>query len=190
VKHRRRTWFSAPLVAVTASCSSSSSSDKPDVASYDTIARRGTACEYVVKMRCPKNASCNPPPPRAVECPAALGGGSWAAIGPKPGVADGTCLLFADGCSEPSCAVPTPCLDGAWTPLAPLAWRISPGEDGRCIAVGVSRTQWDSHPPVPLACPPGGAIERANVNAPCVVCAVSPCPIGAAPIACPDLKAP
>ena len=185
MKHRRRTWFTAPLVAVTA-CSSSTGPTKPDVSAYDRVWVDGSACVFSIEVHCPKGASCNPPAPRAVECPAGMGTAKIAAIGPaKPGTVDGNCLLYPEPCVDRACAVPTPCLRQGFAEIAPLAWTITPGSDGRCVATGRPRTRHDYHPPIPSACA-GGVIERANVNAPCVVCGTSPCPLDATPIACPD----
>jgi hypothetical protein len=191
MKHRRRTWFSAPLVAVTASCSTSSGPTTPDVNGYDRVTVDGTACVFSVQVHCPKGASCNPPGPRAVECPAGMGTARTAALGPaKPGTVDGDCLLYPEPCADRTCAIPTPCLRQGFEEIAALAWTITPGSDGRCLATGTPRTRHDYHPPIPIDCPPGAAIERANAKAPCVTCMTSPCPMDARPIPCPDVKAP
>ena len=184
MKHRRRVWFAAPLVAVTAGCSSSPK--KSHETDFDRLEVDGTACVYYQHVHCPKGAMCNPPPPRAVECPAGMGASRGAAIG-----AGGSgCLLYPDPCTDRTCAVDTPCLRQGFDEIAPLAWKITPGSDGRCVATGVSRTGFDSHPAIPINCPPGGAIERANAKAPCVACNTLPCPMNAYPILCPDVKGP
>ena len=178
MKHRRRIWFAAPMVAVTACSSSNATNHAQD---FDHLEVDGTACVYYEHMHCPEGAMCNPPPPRAVECPAGMGASRGAAIG-----AGGSgCLLYPDPCTDAKCAVPTPCLRERVEEIAPLAWTITPGSDGRCVATGRPRTRFDSHPPIPSMCV-GGVIERANPKAPCVVCNTSPCPMDATPIACPD----
>jgi hypothetical protein len=138
---------------------------------------------------CPKNASCNPPPPRAIECPAELGTATSARIGPAPGTAPDSCVLIVPPCTERSCGVPIKCIPTSWArTIEPLAWTITPGEDGRCVATPRPRTNFDGGgPAIPVACA-GGVIERANPKAPCVVCGTSPCGLNAQPIACPDVK--
>lgn len=185
----RRRRFSAPLVAVTASYACSSPSKPDDISQYDKISVWGSACVYELEVSCPKNVPCNPPPPRPIECPAAMGESTEARIGPaKPGAVEADCLLFLPLCTTRSCGIPTPCLRDNYDPIEPLAWTITPGSDGRCIATPQPRTMFDGGGPViPIACD-GGVIERANPKAPCVVCDKSPCPINSRAVACPELK--
>ena len=73
---RVRRWFAAPLVvtlAGPAACSSSGGQRRSPIDDFAYVSRDGSACIYHVDMACPPNATCNPPPPQAVECPAGMG---------------------------------------------------------------------------------------------------------------------
>ena len=190
MRHRPRRQFAAPLIAV-AGCSSGTPRDS--TADFDSIDRVGTACVHTVVMRCRKNATCNPPPPRPIECPPAMGDAPAGRIGMVQ-VAAGApeqCVLIVPPCNEASCGKPTPCLhSSAWAPLRALAWSVEPAEDGSCRAIAASRTDQEPAEPLSIACPPAlaakrGFITRPTPVAPCVACAATPCDTNAPNVPCP-----
>lgn len=87
MRQRQRRNFAAPfiltLAAAIPACTKGSPTvkePKPDpVASpYQTwsVERSGEACSVYYEMDCPPDASCNPPPPMAVACPAGVEDGA------------------------------------------------------------------------------------------------------------------
>jgi hypothetical protein len=183
--------FAASLVVTLAVPACSSSSQKPEEARWDAdfayVRKDGTACTYSTPERCPPNVTCNPPPPRAIECPRGMGEHDNARVGAVEG---GACVMMAPGCHERACATETDCPDPG-RPLLPLQWAVNPveGQGDQCVATPARRTSfWETeHPPVTLTCPPTGAgfIERAAGDAACFACAQPPCDT-ATPVTCPD----
>lgn len=191
---QRRTWFSAPLVVVTASCGSSSANKDP-TDDFAYVHQQGTACTYNEPEHCPKGAMCNPPPPLPIECPAGIEKDEYGRVGPKPNGQPGQCVLLKSSCNDLTCAVDVPCPTHDWgnRTLATLEWAISPTEpdDGTCTASPAMRTGFDSPPAaVPIDCPASltdhhGFIARPAPTAPCQVCAKSPCAAADPTIDCP-----
>ncbi len=72
--HLPRRVFAAPFVLTLASaCSPEPAHPVSSDASW-FVSKSGDTCqaESNVDIQCPKGASCNPPPPRTYECPAAI----------------------------------------------------------------------------------------------------------------------
>ncbi|MCA9674482.1 MAG: hypothetical protein KC464_05505, partial [Myxococcales bacterium] len=122
---RVRRWFAAPLVvtlAGPAACSSSGGQRRSPIDDFAYVSRDGSACIYHVDMACPPNATCNPPPPQAVECPAGMGAD---VTGARVGRHGDGCVAVIPPCADLACAVPTPCpTPGA--PLPALQWAVNP----------------------------------------------------------------
>ncbi|HVK78333.1 MAG TPA: hypothetical protein VM734_33740 [Kofleriaceae bacterium] len=195
----RRRWFAAPLVLTFSSplaCSSRAPAveakqgdPKPPanpLAGFATVIPNGTACTYNVQVRCPKDISCNPPPPMAIECPPGMGDMPAVHVG---ALGDGGCVMVPYGCGDLACAVPVPC-PSPGQPLAPLSWAVNPADDGRCLASPGPRTNFeDPGPAVAIDCPLAerhGFIERKTPDAPCLACATAPCePPAAVTVPCP-----
>lgn len=183
--------FAAPLVivlATPAACSSNGAEKPPPPFGHDFAAvwKDGSACGYAEAMSCPEGVRCNPPPPRAIECPREMGAHERVRIG-----ADGAggCLLVPPTCADRGCAVPTDCPEPGQM-LPPLQWAVNPGDGDGCVASPGPRTGlWEpAHAPAPIACPlpeRHGFIERAAPDAPCFACAKPPC-ADATPVPCPD----
>src|SRR5690349_10867768 len=105
---RRRTAFATPVIAII-SCGAPQSrpEEKTIPGEAWTVYAVGAACEAdSIERGCPKNALCNPPPPREIECPAGIAAQRLQVV-KKP---DQTCAIVPSGCVELSCATqPTAC---------------------------------------------------------------------------------
>jgi hypothetical protein len=193
MRNLRRTWFSAPLVVVTAGCGSSSATKDP-TDDFAYVHQQGSACTYNEPEHCPKGAMCNPPPPLPIECPAGIGKDEWGRVGPKPKGQPGECVLMKSSCNDLTCAIDVPCPAHDWgnRTLATLEWAIDPTDDGKCSATPGSRTTFDSPAPaVTIDCPASltdhhGFIARPSPTAECQACAQPPCADADPKIACPS----
>ena len=96
------------------------------VAQWNVIVTEA-GCSANVHGDCPPNEPCDPPPPRAIECPAGVTEGS-VVVGQR---ADKTCVVV-------STSQPTPCPLPAGEALPPKAWAVTTQPDGTC------RASWSS----------------------------------------------
>jgi len=189
-----RRWFAAPfVVTVTAAplaCAPSSGARRDFPAGVEGawyVTRDGTACSADPPMSCPKGASCNPPPPTVVECPATMEQSTVRLVK----LAGGSCAVLPDGCERVACAVgPTPCPLPHDQRLPTLSWAVNP-IDGKCLASPGRRNRYEQdRPDVEVPCLPlearGGFIDRAAPGAECHACALSPCDPATSPrVDCP-----
>jgi hypothetical protein len=186
-KMRRRRWFAAPLVITTAAIPGCSSAPKgPDW----YVNRNGTACTASTPVHCPRNATCNPPPPHAVTCPDGMGESSTVEVDQN---ADGTCTMTIPGCTGGAActhAVDCPTWE-AGEKLQTLRWLLEPAADGKCTATPSSRTNFGpTRPPVIIDCPPDGRVVITRKPAGddgCLACATgATCdPAASIDVACP-----
>jgi len=194
---KRRHWFTAPFVVTAAAaplaCSSSTGRGErrdfpPGVKGSWYVMRDVSSCSASAPMSCPKNATCNPPPPQAIECPSGMGEQVTVRV---IELGDGTCAMLPDGCTREACAQgPTPCPVPWGERLPTLEWAVNL-VDGKCVASPGPRTR--DEPPrsgVEVPCLPfenkGGSIDRAAAGADCHACALSPCDPATSPkVACP-----
>jgi hypothetical protein len=112
---RRRTLFAAPLILSVAACGKSEpeSTHNPPVPvtknppgpafrdQWDVRRVDAGKCEANELFTCEPQTKCNPPPPRAVECPPGTSGKTVIRIAE---LHDQTCAIVPKGCVEPSCA--------------------------------------------------------------------------------------
>jgi hypothetical protein len=189
---KQRRWFAAPLVVTTVAAPAAAAltgcgggTRGPDW----NFGRSGTACLAEVPMHCPRGASCNPPPPRAVECPAEMGSADRADMWQAT---DGSCTLAVAGAGAAAKAAQCP----DWNaPVVTLLWTLSPADGGKCTAHPQPRTPsfGPLYPAVTIDCPvPGGTgvIMRASADGKCSACATAPCDATAPTVACPPDQPP
>ncbi len=213
---RRRTVFAAPvIITLAAGCSGKDDSPgrtnnppgpietkpKPAFAVQWDVHRVGPGeCEAEAVLHCEPNESCNPPPPRASECPPGTSGKTMIRVAALP---SGKCVVVPKGCAEESCAkldAPCPLPQGKKLPEKFVeVWVVEKNKngDGGCHAEEPDEDcppNVDCNPPVPrkIACPPGVtetvevrvarlpdktcAIAPDGCNAPACVTAKTPCP--------------
>ncbi len=185
---RRRTRFAAPLIiSLAAGCSSKDDTPKqngnppgPDIdrqppmnpptpapsklTNQWDVRRVGPGeCEAEWVINCPPNSKCNPPAPRASECPPGTSGKTVIRVGE---VATGKCAIVPKGCADSSCVTvvaPCPLASGQKLPERFVeVWVVEKNKsgDGGCHAEepeGTCPPGVDCNPPVPrkVACPAG-----------------------------------
>lgn len=148
---------SAPAVA---SGSGSAGSDEGTFVASWTVTAASGVCAATEHGACPPDTECEPPPARAIACPA--------------GLTDGTARVVQR--EDKTCAVvpgnqPTPCPLPKGEALPPLAWSVTAAPDGTCIASWASPATGTTSFAIkcPLAGVPSMTIERAAADAPCTV---------------------
>lgn len=120
-------------------------------------------CEAETPVDCPPNTKCNPPAPRAVECPAGTSGRTVIRVAER---VTGGCVIVPKGCEDSTCATleaPCPLPPGERLPAKLVeVWVVEKNKngDGGCHAEEPSTDcppNVDCNPPVPrkIACPPG-----------------------------------
>jgi hypothetical protein len=185
---RRRTAFAAPLIiSLVTGCSRKEETPPPrDYApnppppeikttnppeptpskfkvEWDVRRVEAGACEAEQEIDCPPDSKCNPPAPRAIECPPGTSGRTVIRIAE---IATDRCAIVPKGCADSSCVkLPTPCpLPSGQKLPAKLAevWIVEKNKngDGGCHAEEPSTDcppGVDCNPPVPrkIPCPPG-----------------------------------
>jgi hypothetical protein len=196
---KQRRTFARPLVTIAiaaAPLACSSPPAKPARGDFPSgvsatwyVSPELTACTARTPDHCPPNASCNPPPPRAVQCPEPMPASGTARL---IKLADESCKVLPDGCHEVACGLPAACPLPWDQHLPTLRWAVAPGDGEGCVATPEPRThRGDALPPVPIVCPlpdrAAGVIQRATADAGCVACAQAPCDATAATaVACPS----
>ena len=128
------------------------------VAQWNVIVTEA-GCSANVHGDCPPNEPCDPPPPRAIECPAGATEGSLI-VGQRE---DKTCVIVATN-------QPTPCPLPAGEALPPRSWAVTVQPDGTC------RASWSSPATgakaVTIRCPVADAnvvIQRGATASACTV---------------------
>jgi len=166
------------LVASTAACSKKKKPDTDTPGSASAVvgsgsAGSGSAAKYAAEWNvtavagscsatehgdCKPDTECEPPPARAIECPA--------------GLVDGTAKVVQ--LEDKSCAVlpgnaKTPCPLPKGESLPPLTWAVTAAPDGSCVASWTSPGT-GTHS-VTIKCPipnvTSATIKRAKADAPC-----------------------
>ncbi len=211
---RRRTVFAAPLIiSLATGCKGDGPTTtsnppgpeaKPKVRAFLQewdVRRIGPgACEAAAPDDCPPNTKCNPPEPRASECPPGTSGKTVIHVAE---LAANTCAIVPKGCANASCAtVAAPCPLPAGQKLPSRfveVWVVEKNKngDGGCHAEepeGTCPPGVDCNPPTPrkVACPPGVtdteekrvalledktcAIAPEGCDSPSCVGATTPCP--------------
>lgn len=171
--HRPRRVFAASVVVTIAACSGSSKETTgtkppgPFVQRW-TVIRSVDDCRALeTENSCPKNATCNPPPPQAIACPEGSGPDGHVVVAELP---DHSCAIVPVGCNELACAaVKTACPMPFGQELPILRWEVMREASGECIARARGAD------PVKVACPfpdpqtgaPSSVIMRADAKAPC-----------------------
>ena len=218
---RRRTVFAAPLIiSLAAGCSSKDvppthgNPPGPDIdrtppnppppttkiINWDVHRIAPGECQAESIVECDPGVKCNPPPPRASECPPGTSGKTVIRVAE---VAVGRCVIMPKGCADASCAkVAAPCpLPGGQTLPERFVevWVVEKNKNGNggCHAEepeGTCPPGVDCNPPVPrkVACPAGVsdtaearvamlkdkscAVAPDGCNTPACVTVKTPCP--------------
>ena len=136
----------------------SGSAPTPELAAQWNVIVTDGVCSANEHGNCPPDTPCDPPTPRAIECPA--------------GVTDGLVVVgqLADGSCATATGQKTPCPLPAGEALPPLAWAVTAQPDGTCRATWMSPATGAKS--LTIKCPIADAnvvIKRANKDAPCSV---------------------
>ena len=129
-----------------------------DCRAYDTV------------NNCPPGAMCNPPPPRAIACPADPKDDAPVQVAER---ADHSCVIVPPMCDELACATATtPCPMPHGEELPTLRWDVVRDDAGACLAYWrVQGVASSVSVPCPFPDPKSGAarsvITRADAKAPC-----------------------
>ncbi len=194
-----RRWLPVVLLIATA-CSSKKSDSKQTPGSGSTAApgsgsAPAAAVELVTEWNvvavagqcsanelapCPPNEACDPPPPRAIECPAGATDGNVRVVE----LADHTCAVAPADCKASAClGAKTPCPLAKGESFPPLGWAVTAMGDGTCVAS--SSTPGAPPRSITIHCPfPDVAaftIKRPKADAPCTADANGK----SSPIPCP-----
>jgi hypothetical protein len=168
---RRRSRFAAPLVITVAACSKTEPPKPPAYSgmSWDVRMVGGKGCRADEVFReCPPEGDCNPPPPRAVECPPGSSGRTLIRVAELP---DKTCGILPAGCFDASCVkLKAPCPLPAGQTLRDTfveVWTIEKRAAG-CHAEEAEHDcppGVDCNPPQPRMIPcPAGITEDTNLR--------------------------
>ena len=124
-------------------------------------------CSATEHGNCPPDKECDPPPARAIECPAGLVDGATQVVQGD----DKSCAVLPSNAK-------TPCPLSAGESLPPLSWAVTPAPDGTCIASWTSPGTGTKS--VTIACPVADkptTITRPKADAPCTADGKpTPCP--------------
>jgi hypothetical protein len=173
---RPRRVFAASVVVTLAGCSGSTKETGAKVAS--PFVQRWRVMKSVDDCRahdtvnnCPPGAMCNPPPPRAIACPADATDDAPMQVAELP---DHSCVIVPPMCDTRDCAtVATPCPMPHGEELPTLRWEVIRDEAGACLAYWrVQGTASSVSVPCPFPDPQSGGtsrsvIMRADAKAPC-----------------------
>jgi hypothetical protein len=201
---RSSRWLLVLLLVVVAACSKKKSSESQATGSAGTgtaavapttgpatglvsqwnVVVTEAGCSANIHGDCPPNEPCDPPPPRAIECPAGVPEGN-VVVGQRE---DGACVIANTN-------QPTPCPLPAGQALPPRRWAVTAQPDGTC------RASWSSPATgahaVTIRCPVPDAnvvIERRGNDGPCSVAHGGktlevPCPAEPKSMTAADLRA-
>jgi hypothetical protein len=193
---RPRRVFASSVVVTLAACSGSpkeTGGTKPASAFVQrwSVMKNVDDCRaYDTISDCPAGAMCNPPPPRAIACPAGVKEDAGMQVAER---ADHSCVIVPPMCDELACAtVVTPCPMPHGVELPTLRWEVARDDGGACLATWrVQGVASSVSVPCPFPDPKSGAaqsvITRADENAPCFADAREqtkipvPCPAAAKP---------
>jgi len=124
------------------------------------VVAAGGVCSATEHGTCPPDTECEPPPARAIECPA--------------GMVDGSAKVVQ--LEDKSCAVmpetkPTPCPLPKGEALPTLSWAVTAAPDGTCVASWTSPATGTTSVTIkcPIADVASMTITRAKADAPCTV---------------------
>lgn len=103
---QRRRVFAASVVVTIAACGGSHKEpNEPETGfhgMWSVSKMAGTCSAHEGMSGCPRGAMCNPPPPRAIACPAEATEDKRLEVAK---LADGSCAIVPDGCKTAACAV-------------------------------------------------------------------------------------
>jgi hypothetical protein len=165
--YRRRTQFAAPLI-VTLACGNSEPTETrnpPPPApkfkgAWDVRRAPAGGCLAEDANPCAPDTKCNPPPPRAIECPPGTSGRTVIRVVELPAH---TCGIAPAGCADPTCvklATPCPLPHGQRFPQKLVeVWTVEK-RGSECHAEEPNPDcppNVDCNPPFPrkIECPPG-----------------------------------
>jgi hypothetical protein len=164
---RRRTVFAAPLIMIAGCGAKDAPRREPDPPRPKlpgeswSVYKQGTSCRAGDRSECPVGDSCNPPPPRDIECPPGIGDTN-VIVAVK---ADSTCVIVPKDCLDIACATrATPCPDPYDAPakLRGPVWNIhrDPSSKTACIAYDANAClpPPDGQPAPPCNPPPPQAV--------------------------------
>ena len=137
---------------------SGSAAQQNFAAQWNVIVTEGV-CSANEHGNCPPDTPCDPPTPRAIECPTGVTDG-LVVVGQ---LADGSCVIATTNQK-------TPCPLPKGEALPPLAWAVTAQPDGTCRATWTSPATGTKS--LTIKCPIADAnvvIKRANKDAPCSV---------------------
>jgi hypothetical protein len=153
--------------APTAASGSAGSAPEAKYAAEWNVTAVAGVCSATEHGSCPPDKECEPPPPRAIECPAGLVDGATKVVQ----LEDKSCAVIPGNAK-------TPCPLAAGESLPPLSWAVTPAPDGTCIASWTSPGTGTKS--VTIACPVADeptTITRAKADAPCIAEGKeTPCP--------------
>ncbi|MBK9034853.1 MAG: hypothetical protein IPL61_26920 [Myxococcales bacterium] len=203
-----RTRFAAPFVIVIAGASAGGCGDSTSGATHPArapswqVQRTPTGCEAMPRVDCPppEVATCNPPPPLAIACPADAPAGAFQVIEQPPGhcTIDGTQIALP--C--PRYDQPPPPIDAAVAAAPSRRWDVL-RRDRECLAQDdpcARRVRAPDEPippcnppaPIKIACPPVSVVAISEQAPGTCVTVVADCDPGVKcnppppePIACP-----
>jgi hypothetical protein len=190
---RPRRVFAASVVVTIAACSGSSKETggakvpSAFLQRWSVMKQVDDCRAYETVNNCPPGVSCNPPPPRAIACPAETKEDHVMVAE----LADHTCVVVPPMCEDLACATTkTACPLPFGEELAILRWEVIRDDKGACTAAVYGGANPVSVPcpyPDPLSGARYAVIMRENAKAPCFAHAREqmkkewPCPGAAQP---------